>query len=183
MNCWNLISQFVLWNVGLSPLVNEIRFPWPFFHELWWRHLKSLHKIGEWKEFSSLKIQELIFFNLNNLDFWLVLKRIKSTVRSNSVKETCITFIQNDQQCWYIHIHVYYSIYVALDICKDFITEFTAKSKTSCIDRLLLLICAINWSQVKYFYKSIWTVLVILVRLKIVIMAPCDNFVCNIKLL
>lgn len=58
-------------------------------------------------------------------------------VRSNSIKETCIT-LQHDQQCLYVH--VYYSIYVALNICKDFITEFTAKSKASCIDRLLLSI-------------------------------------------
>lgn len=49
-----------------------------------------------------------------------------------------VSLIQHDQQCLYVH--VYYSIYVALDICKDFITEFTAKSKASCIDRLLLSI-------------------------------------------
>lgn len=57
-------------------------------------------------------------------------------VRSNSVKETCIT-----HTTWSaVYVHVYYSIYVALNICKDFITEFAAKSKASCIDRLLLSI-------------------------------------------
>lgn len=60
-------------------------------------------------------------------------------VRYNSVKETEFT-LQYDQQCLYVHVYYSTCIYVALNICKDFITEFTAKSKASCIDRLLLSI-------------------------------------------
>lgn len=60
-------------------------------------------------------------------------------VRSNSVKETCITHT-TWSAVFVCTCTVYYSIYVALNICKDFITEFTAKSKASCIDRLLLSI-------------------------------------------
>lgn len=51
-----------------------------------------------------------------------------------------VSLIQHDQQCLYVHVYYSTFIYVAIDICKDFITEFTAKSKASCIDRSLLSI-------------------------------------------
>lgn len=104
-SCVNLFYEML----DCHPWLMKFIFSWLFFHELWWMHFKSLHRIG---------------------------RKENQIVRYNSVKETCIT-----HTTWSaVFVHVYYSIYVALNICKDFITEFTAKSKASCIDRLLLSI-------------------------------------------